>query len=361
MPEPDLMTPVASMPHTPSNQTPSAPGFFSQMIPETLGPKATPWKSAPTKEKRERDKGQKESSRDSSSSSSSSSSSPLKNKFLWIGLGIGAIVLVFVVLGFKDKILQKRHVETYEEDVEDTQAQAEYEEYLNKGSKLRERYGMLLARRKSILEQMSQNKDTAVKNSSQFKNMFAQHKSSFDDDISNFEEEQRLETAFMLKTDLDQKKDGMIKLGEQLGKQMQAMQNEIRQLDAELQQITQYYNQTYAATGEAAPLASTAAPVLHKQGAAQGQGQGQAKGVSWNPKGQQVQMYNPADPPNAVTQGHGGSATSRAVERAIADYRGSQDDPEAMPIAQVAAAAGSGPDFPDIFPRDGTGRALIPT
>ena len=70
-----------------------------------------------------------------------------------------------------------------------------------------------------IQGQLRQNYEEAVQNQTKFKAMFSANKTSYDDDLTGFEDEQDLNTSFMLKDDLEGKKQGMIKLGQELGKQ----------------------------------------------------------------------------------------------------------------------------------------------
>lgn len=384
------------------------------------------------------------SSEDAVATTGSPTSMGTGKKVMWgVLIGAGVLVVLFLVASFRDRLMKKQRLREMEDlaaDLEEEDSanleQAQMEEYLNRGAMLRKRYQELGQRRSQILQMMGQNKSEAERNSEQFKTMFAQHKTSFDDDIADQEDEQRLDTAFMLKTDLDEKKNGMIKRGEMLGKQMQAMRAEIQKVDAELKQLTDYYNSTYVEA--AIPLGASGVPAIHETSgddlppgvyseASQGSAAGAGRGVSWRPTSE-VRLYDPQDPPRSVGlgsdqgrveqqqgarqgDGDGGwadldragaklgqypdgvppaprgpsqeqvlqaqlaradaqraqnpvlsntdsmagatDATSRAIAKAMSDYgRGGHFG---------AQGRTKSADFPEEFPRDGTGRALIPS
>jgi hypothetical protein len=84
---------------------------------------------------------------------------------------------------------------------------------------------------------MGKNRQEAEENQVQFKKMFASSKSSYDDDIKGIEDEQNIETAFMLKEDLEGKKKGMITLGQELGKQQEYLQKDMHEWMGKLKRL----------------------------------------------------------------------------------------------------------------------------
>lgn len=94
---------------------------------------------------------------------------------------------------------------------------------------LREKLGQIHA---SIQKNMME----ARNNENNYKQLFSGSESSdgHDEGLSSMEQESNLNTAFMLKEDLENKKSGMVNLGKELGKQQQYLVGEMNQIKAQL-------------------------------------------------------------------------------------------------------------------------------
>lgn len=94
---------------------------------------------------------------------------------------------------------------------------------------LREKLGQIHATiQKNVVE--------ARNNETNYKQLFSGNESSdgHDEGLSSMEEESNLNTAFMLKEDIEKKKAGMVNLGKELGQQQQFLINEMNQVKAHL-------------------------------------------------------------------------------------------------------------------------------
>lgn len=94
---------------------------------------------------------------------------------------------------------------------------------------LREKLGQIHA---SIQKNMAEAKN----NETNYKQLFSGNESSdgHDESLSSMEQESNLNTAFMLKEDLEKKKAGMVNLGRELGEHQKFLINEINQVKAQL-------------------------------------------------------------------------------------------------------------------------------
>jgi len=93
--------------------------------------------------------------------------------------------------------------------------------------------------------QLRQNYQEALDNQARFKTLFSSSKSSYDDDLTGFEDEQNINTSFMLKDDLEGKKKGMIQLGQELGKQKDYLMNDRNQVYGKLMRLNEEWMQMY--------------------------------------------------------------------------------------------------------------------
>ena len=100
---------------------------------------------------------------------------------------------------------------------------------------------------------LQNNQKEAESNQATFKQMFASHKSSYDDDMVGMEDEQNIGTAFMLKEDLEGKKKGMIQLGKELSEQRDYLIKDMNGNMEMLQRLNHEWTQQYPAE----------APLLH--------------------------------------------------------------------------------------------------
>jgi len=163
-----------------------------------------------------------------------------------LGLALGFVavcVVVFIVV--KSRSSKGETPKEEEEQPIEEQPNEELVAYEQQKFQVKDMYNKLMNHRTSLIEALSKIGQEASKNQEMFKQMFSTNKSSYDDDISGYEEEQSFDKAFMLKTDLDEKKQGMIKIGEELGKQHQAVVSELKETDTKISQALEFYNSHY--------------------------------------------------------------------------------------------------------------------
>lgn len=163
----------------------------------------------------------------------------------WVAIVAAAmLVLFFVVRVIRSKASPEKQVALVEPVQEEQMVQQEVQLETQR-AELTKLYNSLLSHRNNIIAQVTQNKQHAAHNQEQFSNMFAAKKSSYDESIASFEEEQSFDKAFMLKDDLDQKKQEMIKQGEDLGKHHSTLIDQLRQIDMKLSDTISFYNANY--------------------------------------------------------------------------------------------------------------------
>lgn len=87
-------------------------------------------------------------------------------------------------------------------------------------------------------------------------------KVSYDTNLSDFESEQSIDKAFMMKDDIDKKRQGMIDLQKELGMHRDFLKNRYNQIVNGAKQMGQQYQQMY---GEDPPVRAPLAPTFQKQ------------------------------------------------------------------------------------------------
>lgn len=96
-----------------------------------------------------------------------------------------------------------------------------------------------------IMQDIETNQFEAKANHEKFQKLFGTKKSSFDDDLTNMEDEQNLDTVFMVKDDIDKKKAGMVNLGRELGLQYNNLKEEFANTEQYLVNLNEQWMQMY--------------------------------------------------------------------------------------------------------------------
>lgn len=97
----------------------------------------------------------------------------------------------------------------------------------------------------TIMKEIEANQVQAQNNHVAFQRKFGTKKASFDDDLTTMEDEQNLETVFMTKDKIDEKKKEMIELGRSLGGQYQQLKQEYYQTHQYLMNLNNQWQQLY--------------------------------------------------------------------------------------------------------------------
>lgn len=171
-----------------------------------------------------------------------------------------AIVMAFVVLGFaymrfgrkdgEEKGKGKKSVswrdEVTDEELEEMREYevAEQERLLDQQERKSRAGGVI----ESKLQQLERVKFELDRNAAEIKKVgntmettFGDNSASYDEDITAFEQEQSFDTAFMVKSDLDNKRKGMVDYTQQLSKKQQDLVNHGHRLAQEYQAAQHAY------------------------------------------------------------------------------------------------------------------------
>jgi lipopolysaccharide export LptBFGC system permease protein LptF len=123
--------------------------------------------------------------------------------------------------------------------------EAEKRQYESARVKLQAEHGALVADRDATTKALQQLRAIAEDNNGKFKKLYAPAKASFDSEISSYEEEQNIETAFALKNELDEKKSAMLQKNADMGKQHAALLARLRAVSQRIEQVEAIYNESF--------------------------------------------------------------------------------------------------------------------
>lgn len=179
-------------------------------------------------------------------------SKPAQSSFNKIVIvGVVALTLLATVVFYGVKKNQASDIQKEEEQFmikEHARFEAEQAEYLGKREELLTRFQKLSRDRNEVIGMLKGNYETAVRNQKDFQTMFAEKKAEFDDDA-----DESIDTAFMLKEDVEKKKQDMIQEGKNLGVEKERLLQTMQGIKKELTTVANTYNQSY--DGEKLPLA----------------------------------------------------------------------------------------------------------
>lgn len=123
--------------------------------------------------------------------------------------------------------------------------EAEKRQYESARVKLQAEHRALAADRDAVTKALQQLRAIAEDNNGKFKKLYAPAKASFDSEISSYEEEQSIETAFALKNELDEKKSAMLQKNTEMEKQHAALLARLRAVSQRIEQVEAIYNESF--------------------------------------------------------------------------------------------------------------------
>lgn len=201
-----------------------------------------------------------------SESTDSSSSSLLSNKK---ALGVAVVVLSVLVLGFfylrspssSTKTQEEQsngrgkrvrwadnegmELEESDEDYELSRRQEEaflaQEQKMEAGRNIEE----ILNRIDGVKSEIAKNEGETKNAKNNMNNMFGDEKAGYDSVLSSMETEQSFDTAFMMKSQLDDKRQGMMEYSKQLGSQLEELMKVGQQLGQTYERMQQEYQSNY--------------------------------------------------------------------------------------------------------------------
>lgn len=170
---------------------------------------------------------------------------------------IGVVLLAVLVYGGK-KINNGTKVNNYNTEkqneeillAENERYKLEMEEYETKRKKLLENFQIFTKKRNDIINLLQANYKSASLNNQDFHKMFADKK--LDSSTTLEEENESIDTAFMLKDDMEKKKMEMIESGKSLNKQKDDLLNQMQEVNKQIDDIANLYNVSYE--GQKLPL-----------------------------------------------------------------------------------------------------------
>lgn len=102
-----------------------------------------------------------------------------------------------------------------------------------------------LGRINDLKQQFAKNEGELKKTQNNMQDSFGDSAAAYDENLTSFEQEQSLENAFMMKTDLDQKRKGMVDYTEALKKKQGWLMHEANELGKQYQFEQTMYQQRY--------------------------------------------------------------------------------------------------------------------
>lgn len=123
--------------------------------------------------------------------------------------------------------------------------EAETRRYEAERESLRGEHRALVAERAQIAEVMKKLRGLSEQTNGEFRRLYAPQKESFDSEISSYEDEQSLETAFALKNELDDKKNALLQKNSRLGEQHAAAVARMRAIEREIGEIERVYKASF--------------------------------------------------------------------------------------------------------------------
>ncbi len=105
-----------------------------------------------------------------------------------------------------------------------------------------------------LQKQMKANHETFLSNQLQFKEMFSEQKESFDTHQSSMEDSQNINSAFLLKEEVDDRKSKMVELGKTLQENNVKLQNELQEASKEYQTVVGVYTRSFGSNPKYPPI-----------------------------------------------------------------------------------------------------------
>lgn len=168
-------------------------------------------------------------------------------------IGVVAMTIIGTVVFFGVKNKNKETSASEAESLmirEQARYEAEQKAYMDKRQELLDEFQRLSKERNEIIGRLKGNYETAKQNSEDFHSMFAEKKAEFH---GGDEENESIDTAFMLKEDVEKKKQEMIHQGKALGQEKEKLLSMINSNKEAINHVALTFNQSY--DGEKLPLA----------------------------------------------------------------------------------------------------------
>lgn len=169
--------------------------------------------------------------------------------FLVVGAAVIGTVVYYGVVKKKPAVESQRAEEDYLLQ-ENARFEAEQKAYNDKRQDLLGEFQRLSKERNEIMRQLQGNFETAKRNQHDFQEMFSERKADHGD---SGVESDSIDTAFMLKDDMEKKKMDMIQMGKQLGQRKDSLMRMMEENRAAINEVAQVYNSSY--DGDKLPLA----------------------------------------------------------------------------------------------------------
>lgn len=163
------------------------------------------------------------------------------NKNVVIGAVVIAGLLAVLMFGSRRKTKSKVKDEEAAFIKENARYEMEKQSYETERSKLLSDFQSLSSQRNDILARLKKNYEMATNNAEDFKEMFAEKKG----DYAGSENADSLNTAFMLKEDLETKKQGMIKEAKALGEEKNQLVQAMMENKESINYVADTYNASY--------------------------------------------------------------------------------------------------------------------
>jgi hypothetical protein len=181
---------------------------------------------------------------------------------------IGAVLLAVLYYGGKKigKGNEKDKSQKKNEDAllaENERYNMEMEEYENKRKQLLLTFQGFSRERNDVIKILQHNYKSAKLNNEDFQNMFSEKKLDSASSMEGNLEDENIDTAFMLKEDLEKKKMDMIESGKKLGQQKDNLLKQMQQVNQKLDEVANIYNSSY--DGEKLPLSTQKPPQQQQQ------------------------------------------------------------------------------------------------
>ncbi len=160
-------------------------------------------------------------------------------------IAVIAAVVAGAAIWWKTRTVVVSTPENLEAEAELARYEAEKRQYESARVKLQAEHRALAADREEIAKDLQQLRAIAEENNGKFKKLYAPAKASFDSEISSYEEEQNIETAFALKNELDEKKSAMLQKNTDMEKQHAALLARLRAVTQRIEQVEAIYNESF--------------------------------------------------------------------------------------------------------------------
>lgn len=180
---------------------------------------------------------------------------------------VAAVLLAVLFYGGKKigKGNNKEALKNKDEDAllaDNERYKLEMEEYEGKRKQLLQTFQDFSRERNNVINLLQHNYKSAKLNNEDFQKMFSEKKLDSASSMEGNLEDENIDTAFMLKDDLEKKKMEMIEAGKKLGQQKDNLMKKMQQVNQQIDEIANIYNSSY--DGEKLPLSTQQQKPTHE-------------------------------------------------------------------------------------------------